>query len=127
MNDVQHVYLNIRVHVCKGVDKFSRHSPNWRVVKNIPSPSQKITGPIFRNCQLEGKKLARLASEFVFLLANPEFYSYLASWQVVIRTPDVCETNYKMKYIIINVETQQNQTNTGHIQVNKTQRRLTNS
>jgi hypothetical protein len=26
-----------------------------------------------------GKNLARLASEFVFLLANPEFYSHLAS------------------------------------------------
>jgi hypothetical protein len=33
------------------------------------------------------KKLARLASRFVFLLANPEFYSQLASWRVVIRTP----------------------------------------
>jgi hypothetical protein len=35
----------------------------------------------------EGKNLARLASEFVFLLANPEFYSRLVSWRVVIRTP----------------------------------------
>jgi hypothetical protein len=36
-----------------------------------------------------GKKtLTRLASGFVFLLANPEFYSHLASWRVVIRTPD---------------------------------------
>jgi hypothetical protein len=26
-------------------------------------------------------------SGFVFLLANPEFYSHLASWRVVIRTP----------------------------------------
>jgi hypothetical protein len=33
------------------------------------------------------KKIARLASGFVFLLANPEFYSHLASWRVVIRTP----------------------------------------
>jgi hypothetical protein len=33
--------------------------------------------------------LASLASGLVFLLANPEFYSHLASWQVVIRTPDV--------------------------------------
>jgi hypothetical protein len=31
---------------------------------------------------------ARLASGFVFLLANPEFYSYLASWRVVIHTLD---------------------------------------
>jgi hypothetical protein len=30
----------------------------------------------------EIKTLARLASRFLFLLANPEFYSHLASWQV---------------------------------------------
>jgi hypothetical protein len=37
---------------------------------------------------IRGKKtLARLASVFVFLLAYPEFYSQLASWQVVIHTP----------------------------------------
>jgi hypothetical protein len=35
-----------------------------------------------------GKKtLARLASEFVFLLANLEFYLHLASWRAIIRTP----------------------------------------
>jgi hypothetical protein len=28
-----------------------------------------------------------LASGFVFLLANPEFYLHLASWRVVTRTP----------------------------------------
>jgi hypothetical protein len=33
------------------------------------------------------KTLARLASGFVFLLAKPYFFSYLASWRVVIRTP----------------------------------------
>jgi hypothetical protein len=33
------------------------------------------------------KKLIRLASGFLFLLAKPEFYSHLASWQVVIPTP----------------------------------------
>jgi hypothetical protein len=38
----------------------------------------------------EGKKIARLASGFVFLLAIPEFYSHLASWRVVIRTPGYC-------------------------------------
>jgi hypothetical protein len=32
------------------------------------------------------KTLARLASGFVFLLANPDFNSSLASWRVVIRT-----------------------------------------
>jgi hypothetical protein len=35
------------------------------------------------------KKLARLASGFIFLLANTKFYSHLASWRVVIRTPGV--------------------------------------
>jgi hypothetical protein len=28
-------------------------------------------------------------SGFLLLLANPEFYSHLASWRVVIRTPDI--------------------------------------
>jgi hypothetical protein len=38
---------------------------------------------------LEGKKpLARLASGFVILLSKPKFYSHLASWQVIIRTPN---------------------------------------
>jgi hypothetical protein len=35
-----------------------------------------------------GKKLARLASGFASSLANPEFYSHLASWRVVICTSD---------------------------------------
>jgi hypothetical protein len=35
------------------------------------------------------KKLSRLASRFVFLFANPEFYLHLASWRVVIGTPAV--------------------------------------
>jgi hypothetical protein len=34
-----------------------------------------------------GKTLARLANWFAVLLANPEIYSHLASWQMVIRTP----------------------------------------
>jgi hypothetical protein len=33
--------------------------------------------------------IARLTTGFVFLLAKPKFYSHLASWRVVIRTPDV--------------------------------------
>jgi hypothetical protein len=41
-----------------------------------------------------GKTLARLASGFVFLLANPEF-SHLASWRVVIRTPLVRQKKEK--------------------------------
>jgi hypothetical protein len=37
------------------------------------------------------KKLSKLASGFVFLLAKLNFYSYLASWQVVIRTPAISQ------------------------------------
>jgi hypothetical protein len=41
---------------------------------------------------VRGKKiLARLVVGFVFLLAKPEFYSHVASWRVVIRTPEVRE------------------------------------
>jgi hypothetical protein len=36
-----------------------------------------------------------MASGFVFLLANPEFCSHLASWRVVIRTPVV---TFKSEY-----------------------------
>jgi hypothetical protein len=44
--------------------------------------------PKYREGKREGKEpLARLASGFVFLFANSEFYSNLASWRVVIRTP----------------------------------------
>jgi hypothetical protein len=57
--------------------RFSRHSPNWRVVKKFHLPKEENNWPI-----------ARLASGLAFLLANPEFYSHLASWRVVIRTPD---------------------------------------
>jgi hypothetical protein len=49
--------------------------------------NQKTTGPIYRNFHEREKNLARLASGFAFLLANPEFYSHLASWRVVIRSP----------------------------------------
>jgi hypothetical protein len=33
------------------------------------------------------KTPTRLVSGFVILLANPEFYSHLMSWRVVIRNP----------------------------------------
>jgi hypothetical protein len=91
--------------VGRGVDNFfSKHSPNWRVLKNFHSPSQKTTGPIYWICQWERKNpFARLASGFVFLLAKSELYSHLASWQVVIRIP-VVGINFKSmcmyKYIL---------------------------
>jgi hypothetical protein len=80
---------------------FSRNSPNWRVAKNFHSPSQKTTGPIHRNCQREEKKLfARLASGSVFLLAYPEFYSHLASWQVVNRTPALLQGHASLPHMV---------------------------
>jgi hypothetical protein len=69
---------------------ISRHWPNRRADQHFHSPRQKPTGQKQRKGQGEGEKnLARLAIGFVFLLANPEFYSHLASWRVVIRTPGV--------------------------------------
>jgi hypothetical protein len=66
----------------RGVDKgFSRHSSNWHQYFHLPS--LKTTGHKHRKSERE-KTLARLASWFVFLLANPEFHSHLASWRVVI-------------------------------------------
>jgi hypothetical protein len=43
---------------------------------------------IERVSEREKKTLARLLSGFEFLLAKPDFYSHLASWRVVILTPD---------------------------------------
>jgi hypothetical protein len=68
--------------------RFSRHSPNWREDQYFHSPRQKTTGKKCRRGQWEGKKqLVRLTSGFVFSLANPKFYSHLASWRMVICTP----------------------------------------
>jgi hypothetical protein len=64
---------------------FSRHSPNWRVVKNFHSPSQKTIGSIYKNWEKKTRQAG--VSGFAFLLAEPEFYSHLANWRVVIRTP----------------------------------------
>jgi hypothetical protein len=74
----------------RGVNKFfmfSGHSPNWRVVQNFHSPSKKTAGQKYRKCERLKQILARLASGFAFLLANPEFHSHLTSWRVVIRAP----------------------------------------
>jgi hypothetical protein len=68
---------------------FKRRLPNWRVVQNFHSPSKKKAGPKYRKVHAEVKNtLPRLASGFVFLLTKPEFYSHLASWRVLIHTPD---------------------------------------
>jgi hypothetical protein len=84
----ERMHVNTHTHTQTGVwISFSRHSPNWRAVKDFHSLSQKTTGPIYRNCQWGEKFLARLANGFVFLLAKSEFYLHLASWRVFIRTP----------------------------------------
>jgi hypothetical protein len=51
----------------------------------------------------EEKKLASMASWFVNLLANLEFYSHLASWRVVIRTPASGNTWQKQIVLYLDV------------------------
>jgi hypothetical protein len=60
---------------------FIRHPPDWRVVKTFHSPNKKATIPDQgRKNQGEGEKtLIRLASKFLFLLAQSEFLSHWAS------------------------------------------------
>jgi hypothetical protein len=60
---------------------FSRHySPNWRVIEYFTRQFRKqLAKNIERVSERAKKNLARLASGFVFLLANPEIYSHLAS------------------------------------------------
>jgi hypothetical protein len=63
---------------------FSRHSPNWRVVKNFHSPSQQVRKQLAQYTEIISErenKTARLAIGFVFLLAIPKLYSHLASWR----------------------------------------------
>jgi hypothetical protein len=60
----------------RGVDMFFK----TLAIQYFHSPSHKTTDQKYRKGLVRrGKKLARLASGFVFLLANPEFYSHLAS------------------------------------------------
>jgi hypothetical protein len=48
--------------------------------------------PNIKKGSVRGEKMARLARGFVILLTNLEFYSHLASWQVVIPNPDPSHT-----------------------------------
>jgi hypothetical protein len=62
---------------------FSRYSPNWRVFKECSlTKSKNNSSNIIRNCQWEGKN-PRQAGKWVciFLLANSQFYSHMASWE----------------------------------------------
>jgi hypothetical protein len=59
---------------------FSRLTKLASWIQHFHSPSQKTTGQKYRKGLSEREKtLARLASGFVYLLANPEFHSHLAS------------------------------------------------
>jgi hypothetical protein len=71
-------------HVCNtsaGVSlwiNFSKYSPNWRADKYFHSPRQETTGQNIERVSKMGKNFARLASGFLSLLANPDFYLHLA-------------------------------------------------
>jgi hypothetical protein len=59
-----------------------------RSVFSLAKSEKQLARNIVRVSEMGKKKsLASLASGFVFLFANPEFYSHLISWRVVIRTP----------------------------------------
>jgi hypothetical protein len=54
---------------------FSRHSPNWQVVKEFSLAKSENNWPSLKKLSVRGKEiLVRLANTFVFLLAKPEFY-----------------------------------------------------
>jgi hypothetical protein len=66
-----------------GVYKFSK------TLAKLASSSELLFAKS-RNTRRVGKHLARLASGFVFLLVQSEFYSHLAR-RVVIRNPELRE------------------------------------
>jgi hypothetical protein len=74
--------------MCRGVDKFLKtlaklaSNSVFLLAKSDSNWAQNI-----ESVRAERNR-ARLASGFVFLFANPEFYSHLVSWRVDIRTPD---------------------------------------
>jgi hypothetical protein len=63
------------------VDKF------FKTLEIFTRQIRKQLSKIYKGSERGKKTLASLASGFIFLLANPEFYSHLASWRMVIRTP----------------------------------------
>jgi hypothetical protein len=46
------------------------------------------------------KTLAKLVSKFIKLLANSKFHSHLASWRVVISTPEIGLYPHTVLYIV---------------------------
>jgi hypothetical protein len=75
--------------ICKGVDKFFKTLAKLANIQEFSlAKSEKMVKNTERVSE-RGKTIVRLASGFVFLLANPEFCSHLASWRVVIFTPSM--------------------------------------
>jgi hypothetical protein len=74
----------MRLFLHRGVDKF------FKILAEVfLLAKSEINEPKIQKGSVRGEKtLARLASGFVFLLANPDFYSHLVSWRVrvVVRT-----------------------------------------
>jgi hypothetical protein len=100
--------------------RFSRYSPNWRVVKNFLLAKSENNWPNIIEIVSKRKKiLARLASGYVSLLANLEFYSQLASWRVVIRTPGIISSMYCLFTSVI-LDTKKN----NNKQTNKQEKKL---
>jgi hypothetical protein len=76
---------------------LSRHSPDWRVIKNFHSPNKKTT----RDWGINSKEENIGEWFFLFLLAKPEFHSHLSSWWVVIRFPAVSKkTNFTWLFLV---------------------------
>jgi hypothetical protein len=63
---------------------FSKHSPNWQVVKHFHSPSQKTTGQKYRKGQWEGQKNPRQNGEWVCIFTRHRILNS-ASGRAVIR------------------------------------------
>jgi hypothetical protein len=64
---------------------FSRHSPLAKLASRLIFVTHQVRKQLAKNTVRisdGGKKLARLAYGFVFLLANPEFYSHLAIYKI---------------------------------------------
>jgi hypothetical protein len=75
--------------IARGVNNFFK-----TLAKNVHSQSQKTTGPIIEVVCERKKPSPDWRVKFVFLLTNPVFYSHMASWRVVIRTPGMKRHRY---------------------------------
>jgi hypothetical protein len=69
-----------------GVDVFQDTCQTGEKTSIFPRHDRKQLAQSIEIVSEREEKLASLVIGFVFLLAKPEFYSHLASWQVVIRT-----------------------------------------